>query len=146
MSFSSGTDCFDSNLLGYPNWQRLDLGLRPRCEEEIEHALLCPSVLVQYARGSFPETLDLKSAWYDATTNVRRTSTAYPPGFTPSPKTVAPLPNPPLLPRCPFAWVRRFLRLPSLFIQPVMFPSGLPPGSPSVLSWCSNVLFRFHNP
>ena len=39
-------------------------------EEEIEsteHALLrCPAR--QYARGSVPETLDLKSAWYDTTT------------------------------------------------------------------------------
>ena len=80
-----------SYLLGHPNWHRPDPGLCPRCEEEIEtteHALLrCPAR--QYARGSFPETLDLKSAWYDATAtetlakSVRRTLTAYPPGFTP---------------------------------------------------------------
>ena len=80
-----------SYLLGHPNWHRPDPGLCPRCEEEIEtteHALLrCPAR--QYARESFPETLDLKSAWYDATATetlakfVRRTLTAYPPGFTP---------------------------------------------------------------
>ena len=74
-----------SYLLGHPNWHR------PRCEEEIEtaeHALLrCPAR--QYSRGSFPETLDLKSAWYDTTAIemlaafVQRTLTAYPPGFTP---------------------------------------------------------------
>ena len=82
-----------SYLLGHPNWHRPDLGLCPRCEEEIEpteHALLrCPAS--QFARGSFPETLELKSAWYEATTTemlakfVRRTLAAYPPGFTPSP-------------------------------------------------------------
>ena len=58
-----------SYLLGYPNWHRPDPGLCPRCEEEIEtteHALLrCPAR--QYARGPFPETLDLRSAWYDYT-------------------------------------------------------------------------------
>ena len=52
-----------SYLLGHPNWHRPDPGLYPRCEEEIEttvHVLLrCPAR--QYARGSFPETLDLKS-------------------------------------------------------------------------------------
>ena len=79
-----------SYLLGHPNWHRPDPGLCPRCEEEIEtteHALLrCPAR--QYARGSSPETLDLKSAWYGATATellakfVRRTLTAYPPGFT----------------------------------------------------------------
>ena len=54
--------------------------------ETTEHALLrCPAR--QYARGSFPETLDLKYAWYDATATemlaefARRTFTAYPPGF-----------------------------------------------------------------
>ena len=80
-----------SYLLGHPNWHRPEPGLCPRCEEEIEtteHAILrCPAR--QYARRSFPETLDLKSTWYDATTIkmltkfVRRTLTAYPPGFTP---------------------------------------------------------------
>ena len=80
-----------SYFLGHPNWHRPDPGLCPRCEEEIEtteHALLrCPAR--QYARGSFPETLDLKSACYDTTTIemlaafVQRTLTAYPPGFTP---------------------------------------------------------------
>ena len=80
-----------SYLLGHPNWHRPDLRLCPRCEEEIEiteHApLCCPAC--QYARGSFPETLDLKSAWYDATATemlakfVRRTFTAYPPSLTP---------------------------------------------------------------
>ena len=53
-----------SYLLGHPNWHRPDPGLCPRCEEEIEtteHALLRCSAR-QYARGSFPETLDLKSA------------------------------------------------------------------------------------
>ena len=79
-----------SYLLSYPNWHRPEPGLYPRCEEEIEtteHAILrCPAR--QYARGSFPETLDLKSARHDATTIkmlskfVRRTLTAYPPGFT----------------------------------------------------------------
>ena len=35
--------------------------------ETTEHAMLrCPAR--QYARGSFPETLDLRFAWYDATT------------------------------------------------------------------------------
>ena len=66
-------------------------GLCPQCEEEIEtteHALLrCPAR--QYARGSFPEALDLKSAWYDTTATemlakfARRTLTTYPPEFTP---------------------------------------------------------------
>ena len=80
-----------SYLLGHPNWHRPDPGLCPRCEEEVEtteHALLrCPAR--QYARGSFPETLDLWSAWYDSTATemlakfVRCTLTAYPPGFTP---------------------------------------------------------------
>ena len=79
-----------SYLLGHPNWHRPEPGLCPRCEEEVEttvHAILrCPAR--QYARGSFPETLDLKSARYDATVTeilakfVRRTLTAYPPGFT----------------------------------------------------------------
>ena len=78
-----------SYLLDHPNWHRPDPGLCSRCEEEIEtteHALLrCPAR--QYARGSFPETLDRKSAWYGATATellakfVRRTPTAYPPGF-----------------------------------------------------------------
>ena len=58
-----------SYLLGHPNWHRLEPGLCPRCEEEVEtneHAILrCPAR--QYARGSFPEILDLRSAWYDAT-------------------------------------------------------------------------------
>ena len=79
-----------SYLLGYPNWHRLDSGLFQRCEEEIEteHALL-RCLARQYARGSFPESLVLKSAWYDASATemlakfVRRTFTAYPPGFTP---------------------------------------------------------------
>ena len=74
-----------SYLLGHPNWHLPGPGLCPRCEEEIEtteHALLrCPAR--QHARGSFPETLDLKSAWYDTTTVemhaafVQRTLTAY---------------------------------------------------------------------
>ena len=44
---------------------------------------------VSYSMWSFPETLDLKSAWYDATITellakfVRPTLTAYLPGFTP---------------------------------------------------------------
>ena len=80
-----------SYLLGHPNWHRPEPGLCPQREEEVEtteHAILrCPAR--QYARGSFPETLDLKSAWYVATVTeilakfVRRTLTAYPPGFTP---------------------------------------------------------------
>ena len=80
-----------SHLLGHPNWHRPDPGLCPRCEEEIEtteHALLrCPAR--QYARGPFPEALNLISAWIDATATemlaafVRRTLTAYPLGFTP---------------------------------------------------------------
>ena len=114
-----------SYLLGHPNWHRPEPGLCPRCEEEIEtteHAILrCPAR--QYARGSFPETLDLKSAWYDATETeilakfVRRTLTAYPPGFTP-PRTLAPLPHP-LLPPSLFSWVRRFFYLlPRLYSVP----------------------------
>ena len=80
-----------SYLLGHPNWYRPEPGLCPRCEEEVEtteHAILRFPAR-QYARGSFPETLDLKSACYDATAIemlakfVRRTRTAYPPGFTP---------------------------------------------------------------
>ena len=104
-----------SYLLGHPNLHRPDPGLCSQCEEEIEttkHALLrCPAR--QYARGSFPETLDLKSAWHDATATemlaefVRRTSTAYPPGFTPPEVNGTPTP-PPLLPHNLFAWVRRF--------------------------------------
>ena len=80
-----------SCLQGHPNWHRPDPGLCPRCEEGIEtteHALLrCPAR--QYVRGSFPETLDLRSAWYDSTATemlakfVRPTLTACPPGFTP---------------------------------------------------------------
>jgi hypothetical protein len=91
-----------SYLLGHPNWHRPDPGLCPRCEEEIEtteHALLrCPAR--QYARGSFPETLDLKSAWYDTTAIemlaafVQRTLTAYPPGFTPPEDVSTPTPPP----------------------------------------------------
>ena len=43
--------------------------------------LCCPTC---HARGSFPETLDLKSAWYNATQPIaRRTLTAYPPGSHP---------------------------------------------------------------
>ena len=71
--------------LGHLNRYRPDPGLCPRCEEGIEtteRALLrCP--VRQYARGSFPETLDLKSAWYDATATeilaefVRRAFAAY---------------------------------------------------------------------
>ena len=79
-----------SYLPGPPNWHRPEPGLCPRCEEEVEttkHALLrCPAR--QYVRGSFPETLDLKSAWYHATATeilaafVGRTLTAYPQGST----------------------------------------------------------------
>ena len=50
--------------LGHPNWHRPGPGLCPRCEEEIEtteHALLL-CLARQYARESFPETLNLKSA------------------------------------------------------------------------------------
>ena len=82
-----------SYLLGHSNWHRADPGLCLRCEEEIkttEHALLrCPAR--QYAKGSFPETLDLRSAWYDATATemlakfVRGSLIAYPLGFTPPP-------------------------------------------------------------
>ena len=53
-----------------------------------KHALLrCPAR--QYVRGPFPETLDLKPAWYDTTATkmlaelVRRAPTAYPPEFAP---------------------------------------------------------------
>ena len=88
-----------SYLLGHPNWHCPEPGLCPRCEEEIEtteHAMLrCP--VCQYARGSFPETLDLKSAWYDAemlATFVQRTLTAYPPGFTPPEVIGTPPPRP----------------------------------------------------
>ena len=60
---------------------------------------------------SFPETLDLKSAWYDATatemlsTFVQRTLTAYPPGFTPP---EAPRPHTLPLPLSLLAWVWHF--------------------------------------
>ena len=80
-----------SYLLGHPNLHRPYPGLFPQCEKETEtigHALLrCPAR--QYARGSFPDTLDLKSAWYDATATemlakfVRRILTAYPLEFAP---------------------------------------------------------------
>ena len=80
-----------SYLLGHPNWHQPEPGLCPRCEEEVEtteHALLrCPAP--QYARGFFPEALDLKSAWYDATAIrmlaafVSRTLIAYCTGFMP---------------------------------------------------------------
>ena len=92
-----------SYLLGHPNWHRPEPGLCLRCEEDIEtteHALLCCPAR-QYARESFPETLDLKSAWYDATatgmlaTFVQRTLTAYPPGFTPPEVIDTPLPHSP---------------------------------------------------
>ena len=93
----------------------------------------------QYARGSFPETLDLKSTWYDATVtemlaaSVNRTLTAFPRASPPR-WLVAPLPLPPLPPR-------RLLRLGSALLYPplslfeymVMFPSGLS----SVSLWCS---------
>ena len=91
-------------LLGHPNWHWLERGLCLRCEEEIEtteHALL-RSPARQHARGPFPETLDLKSAWFDATAIgllaefVRRTLTACFRGPPPL-KTMAPLPYP-LLP------------------------------------------------
>ena len=91
-----------SYLLGHPNRHRPDPGPCPRCEEEIEtteHALLrCPAR--QYARGSFPETLDLKSAWYDTAAIemlaafVQRTLTAYPPGFIPPEDVSTPTPPP----------------------------------------------------
>ena len=91
-----------SYLLSHPNWHRPEPGLCPRCEEEVEtteHAILrCPTR--QYARGSFPETLDLKSAWHDATatemlaTFVQCTITAYPPSFTPPKATSTPYPRP----------------------------------------------------
>ena len=90
-------------LLGHPNWRCPDPGLCPRYEEETEtteHALLhCPAH--QYARGSFPKTLGLKSAWYDATETemlakfVRRTLTTYPLGFTPPKDNGTPTPPPP---------------------------------------------------
>ena len=87
-----------SCILGPPNWHHPDPGLCPRCEEEIETTeralVLC--LTRQYARGSFPRTLDLKFAWYDVTATemlvqyVRRTFTAYLPGFT-APRAVAAL-------------------------------------------------------
>jgi hypothetical protein len=73
--------------------------------------LRCPAR--QYARGSFPETLDLKSTCYDATATemlaafVNRTLTAYPRASPPR-RLVAPLSLPPLHPADCFAWVRRF--------------------------------------
>ena len=99
--------------------------------------LRCPAC--QYARGSFPETLDLRSSWYDATATevlaafVNRTLTAYPRASPPR-RLVAPLPLPPFPPR-------RLLRLGSALLYPplslledmVMFPSGLS----SVSLWCS---------
>ena len=95
-----------SYLLGHPNWHRPDPGLCPRCGKEIEtteHALLrCPAR--QYAREAFPETMDLKSAWYDATATemlakfVHRTLTAYPPGFTPPKANGTPTSTPPSSP------------------------------------------------
>ena len=102
-----------SYLLGHPNWRRPDPGHCPRCEEEIEtteRALLtCPAR--QYARVPFPETLDLKSAWYGPTAIemlakfVRRTLTAYPPGFTPPAGDGIPTtPSSSLLSRCDNCW------------------------------------------
>ena len=91
-----------SYLPGHAGLHRQDPGLCPRYKEEIEpaeHALLRGSAR-QYARGSFPETLDLKSAWNDTTAIVmlaafvQRTLTAYPHGFTP-PDDVS-TPTPPL--------------------------------------------------
>ena len=70
----------------------------------------------QYARGFFPEALDLKSTWYDATAteilaaSVNRTLTAYPRASPPR-RLVAPLPLPPLPPR-------RLLRLGSALLHP----------------------------
>ena len=57
---------------------------------------------------------------------VRRTFTAYPPGFTP-PDSGTPLPRPPLLPRSLFTWVRRFCIYcpPCQTVQSAMLPSGL---------------------
>ena len=138
--------------MGHPKWHRPEPGLRPRCEEEIEtteHTLLrCPAR--QYARGSFPETLDLKSARYNATAAemlakfVHRTFTAYPPGFTPLPRTAAPIPHP-LLHNL-FALVRRICNYCLLLVCTVMFSSGLFSGF-SLLVFSSGVpsLFRFYS-
>ena len=91
-----------SYLLSHANWHRPDPGLCPRCEEEIgtvEHALL-RCLARQYAGGLFPETLDLKSAWYDTTivkilaAFVQRTLAAYPPCFTPPEDGSTPTPPP----------------------------------------------------
>ena len=81
-------------------------GALPTVQEEVEttrHAILrCPAH--QYARESFPETLDLKSAWYDATaiemlaTFVQCTLTACPPGFTPPKVIGTPSSRPPSSP------------------------------------------------
>ena len=102
----------------------------------------------QYARGSFPETLDLKSTWYDATSTemlaafVNRNLTAYL-RASPSRRLVAPLPLPPLLPR-------RLLRLGSALLHPplslfeykVMFPSGLSSASLSPLAFLFFLVFH----
>ena len=137
-----------SYLLGHPNWRRPDPGLRPRCEEEIEtteHALLrCPAR--QHASGSFPETLDLRSAWYDATAtgmlakSVRCTLTAYPPGFTPPVDNGTPTPSSVSPPSC----------LGSALLISTAFSDNCTVWHVSLGSffWCSlvfsSILFPFH--
>ena len=133
-----------SYLLGHLNWHRPEQGLCPWCEEEVEtaeHAIL-PSPARQYARGSFPEALDLGSSWYNATASemlakfVRCTFTAYPPVFIPPEGSGTPT-SPSSPPHSLFGWVRRFLNiLPSLLDYtarqvflgwfPLVFSSGVP--------------------
>ena len=124
-------------------------GLCPRCEEEVEiteHALLrCPAR--QFARGSFPETLDLKSAWLTPLQLKCLPSSSAAPSLptlqdSPLPRTAAPPPHP-LLPLSLLAWVRRFLYLLLLInctVRHVFLGSFFWVFS-GVLFWCS---FLFH--
>ena len=91
-----------SYLLGHPNWHHPEPGLCTQCEAEIEsikHALLCCPAH-QSARGSFLETLDLKSAWCDTIATgmlpefVQRTLAAYPLSSTPPEDVGTPTPPP----------------------------------------------------
>ena len=70
-----------SHLLGRPNWRRPGPGLCSRFGGEVESTgrALLHCLARKFASGSFPETMDLKSAWYDTTTTEMRTVTADPP-------------------------------------------------------------------
>ena len=128
----------------YLNAHRTLCPARARIRTPRPSPLRRPSV----RHGVLPETLDLRSTWYDATATemlaefVNRTLNAYP-GASPPRRLVAPLPLPPLPPR-------RLLRLGSALLHPpltlfeymVTFTSGLLFLS-SVLFGCVVLFFYF---